>query len=71
MDISKHTQLYKSVLLQVLAIASNPLTHPLLQLHIYESGDKTVQLDNEQHMTLSTLIKKLSEVAQIYTKTVG
>lgn len=57
----------------MLAIASNPLAHPLLQLPIYENSDKTVQIGNEQYsgMTLSTLIKKLSEVAQIYTKTVG
>ena len=68
LDISKHTQLYKSIMLLISAITSNPLTRPLLLLDTYnEMG----VVGGEETNTLQSLMKKLNNVAQIYSKTIG
>ena len=55
-------------MLLISAITSNPLTRPLLLLDTYnEMG----VVGGEETNTLQSLMKKLNNVAQIYSKTIG
>ena len=58
-------------MLLLTAITSNPITHPLLILNVYEEDEELDEVRKEDTKTLQRLVKKLSMIAQLYSKTVG
>ena len=71
LDISKHIQLYRAVLMLLSSLATNVHTHSLLTLHAYEvqEGEEFGRTE-EEGKTLHVLIRRLSKIANTYAKTV-
>uniref|UniRef100_A0A1X7VLP9 UBC core domain-containing protein n=1 Tax=Amphimedon queenslandica TaxID=400682 RepID=A0A1X7VLP9_AMPQE len=76
LDISNHTQVYKSVLLLLLSMARNQSCHHLLFLKInLQSDDDDDQFDKSRAIksrrNLANLVQRLNGIAQTYLKTLN
>ena len=74
LDISNHTQVYKSVLLLLLSMARNQSCRHLLFLKInLQSDDDDDQFDKSRAIksrrNLANLVQRLNGIAQTYLKT--
>ena len=71
LDISKHIQLYRAVLMLLSSLATNVHTQSLLVLHAYQvqEGEELGRAE-EGGKTLQVLIRRLSKIANAYSKTV-
>ena len=66
LDISKHVELYHSVLNLLLSLAVNPSLRPLLVLPVFSDGGSGPSDDT----SLATLTSKLRDITATYQKTV-
>lgn len=67
LDISKHVELYQSVLDLLASLASNPALRPLLTQPVFSEGSPD---PTSEETTLASLSAKLKQIANTYLKTV-
>ena len=65
LDISKHVELYQSVLDLLSSLAVNPSLRPLLLLPVFSDGDS----GSSDSISLATLTSKLRDITATYQKT--